>query len=140
MNITRTTAALAGIGLALSLSGCSSSTDTAEANAAYCEGAAKVETEVDKMAAPDRERQLGRAGEGPVGCGPGRHRGELGPALPAGGRGAGGRLPRPTTPSLPPSRRSPSDVPPSEAAPQYEAAIDGLTTDIEAVKAEVGCS
>ena len=34
----------------------------------------------------------------------------------------------------------PADTPPSEAAPQYKAAIDGFTTDIDAVKAEVGCS
>ena len=42
----RTAAAVAGIGLALSLSACSSSGDTAETNAAYCESAANVQTEV----------------------------------------------------------------------------------------------
>jgi hypothetical protein len=47
----RTIAALAGITLALSLSACSSSTDTADANASYCAGAAKVQTEVQKMEA-----------------------------------------------------------------------------------------
>lgn len=33
-----------------------------------------------------------------------------------------------------------SDLSPSETAPQYQAAIDGWTTGIEAVQAEVGCS
>ena len=83
MKITRTTAALAGIGLALSLSACSSSADTTDANAAYCEGAAKVQTRGRHDGGPDQGRQLRRAGEGPVGRGPGRHRGELGSALPA---------------------------------------------------------
>lgn len=45
----RTAAAVAGIGLALSLSACSSSGDTADTNAAYCESAANVQTEVASL-------------------------------------------------------------------------------------------
>ncbi len=45
----RTAAAVASIGLALSLSACSSSGDTAETNAAYCESAANVQTEVASL-------------------------------------------------------------------------------------------
>ena len=47
----RTAAAVAGLGLALSLTACSSSADTAGTNAAYCQGAATVQTEVASLRA-----------------------------------------------------------------------------------------
>ena len=49
MIITRTTAALAGIGLALSLSACSSAEDTTEANAAFCQSSAATQVKVAKL-------------------------------------------------------------------------------------------
>jgi hypothetical protein len=138
MFTTRTAAALAGLGLVLSLSACSSS-DTADANAAYCEGAAKVQGEVDTMAALVDSGASADAVKAQWGA--------VQAAIEAN--------------SVPLSQLSdsvqedistaydtftssveaiPSDIPLSEAAPQYKAAIDGLTTDMQAVKAEVGCS
>ena len=49
MNTTRAAAAVAGIGLILSLAACSSSDDLAETNAQYCEGAEQVQSELDKL-------------------------------------------------------------------------------------------
>ena len=138
MNTTRTAAALAGLGLVLSLSACSSS-DTADANAAYCEGAAKVESEVETM--------QNLIGSGASADAVKAQWGAVQAAIEAN--------------SVPLSQLEdavqedvaaaydtftaaieaiPADTPPTEAAPQYKAAIDGFTTDIEAVKAEVGCS
>lgn len=139
MITTRTTAVLAGIGLALSLAACSSSPDTAEANAAYCEGAAKVQSEITEL---ETLIQAGGTSDAVK-----TQWGAVQAAIEAN--------------SVPLSQLEdaaqediaaaydtftasveaiPSDAAPSEAAPQYQAAIDALTTDIEAVAAEVGCS
>lgn len=139
MNLTRTTAALAGIGLALSLSACSSSPDVSEANAAWCEGAAKVETEIATMesliesgATSDAVKAQFNAVEAAIQAN----------SVPL------SQLEDATQEELGQAYEEfsaaieaiPADTPPSEAAPEYKAAIDALTADVEAVKAEVGCS
>jgi hypothetical protein len=137
--VTRTTAALAGIALALSLSACSSSTDTAEANAAWCEGAAKVQSEVETMASLIKDgssADLVKAQWGAVQAAIEANSvplSQLTNAVQEDISAAYGTF----TDAI---EAIPSDVPPSEAAPQYEAAIDGWTTDMDDVKAEVGCS
>lgn len=134
----RTAAAFSGIGLVLSLSGCSS-TDTAEVNAAYCEGAAAVQTEVDAMAALvdngssadlvkaqwNKVQAAIQANSVPLS--------QLSDAVQEDISGAYDTF----TAAV---EAIPSDLPPSETAPQYQVAIDGLTTDLETVQAEVGCS
>jgi hypothetical protein len=138
MKITRTAAALAGICLALSLSACSSG-DTAEANAAYCEGAAKVQTEVDKMAGLIKDGSsvdLVKAQWGAVQAAIEANSVPLSQLSDSAQEDVSAAYDTFTAAI----EAIPSDIPPSEAAPQYEAAIEGLTTDIQGVKAEVGCS
>jgi hypothetical protein len=139
MNVTRTTAALAGICLALSLSACTSSADTDEANAAWCEGAAKVESEIATMeglvasgaSADAVKTQWGavqaaiEANSVPLSQLTNAVQEDLGQAYDTFSAAI---------------EAIPSDTPPSESAPEYQAAIDGLTSDVDAVKAEVGCS
>jgi len=50
MITSRAAAAIAGIGLALSLSACSSSDSVADTNAAYCEGAVTVQSDLEELA------------------------------------------------------------------------------------------
>lgn len=139
MNISRTTAALAGICLALSLSGCTSSADTEEANTAYCEGASKVETEVDKMAALIKDgssAELVKAQWGAVQAAIEANSVPLSQLEDAAQKDVAAAYDSFTAAV----EAIPADAPPSEAAPQYEAAISGFTTDMDAVKAEVGCT
>ena len=49
MITSRAAAAIAGIGLALSLSACSSSESVEDTNAAYCEGATAVQTQFEEL-------------------------------------------------------------------------------------------
>jgi hypothetical protein len=139
MNLARTTAALAGIALAVSLSACSSSPDTAEANATWCEGAAKVETEIEKMstlveggATQDvLSAQFGavqaaiEANSVPLS--------QLEDAVQEDIDQAYGTFTTAVD-------AIPADAPASDAASAYKAAIDGFTSDIDAVKADLGCS
>lgn len=139
MSISRTAAALAGICLALSLSACTSSTDTEEANAAYCEGASKVESEVDKMAALIKDgssAELVKAQWGAVQAAIEANSVPLSQLEDAVQEDVGAAYDSFTSAV----EAIPADAPPSEAAPQYEAAIAGFTADIDAVKTEVGCS
>ncbi len=139
MNYRRTTAALAGIALALSMSACSSSTDTAEANAAYCEGAAKVQTEVQKMEAlidSGSSADLVKTQWGAVQAAIEANSVPLSQLEDAAQEDISTAYDTFTAAI----EAIPSDVAPSEAAPQYAAAIDGLTSDLEGVKAEVGCT
>ena len=139
MNITRTTAALAGICLALSLSACSSSPDTQEANTAYCEGASKVESEVDTMRTlidSGASADAVKAQWGAVQAAIEANSVPLSQLEDATQEDAGAAY-EAFTAAI---EAIPADTPPSEAAPEYKAAIDGLTADVEAVKAEVGCS
>jgi len=139
MNYRRTTAALAGIALALSLSACSSSTDTAEANAAYCEGAAKVQTEVQKMEAlidSGSSADLVKTQWGAVQAAIEANSVPLSQLEDAAQEDIATAYDTFTAAI----EAIPSDIAPSEAAPQYAAAIDGLTSDLEGVKAEVGCT
>jgi hypothetical protein len=139
MNYRRTTAALAGITLALSMSACSSSTDTAEANAAYCEGAAKVQTEVQKMEAlidGGSSADLVKTQWGAVQAAIEANSVPLSQLEDAAQEDIATAYDTFTAAI----EAIPSDIAPSEAAPQYAAAIDGLTSDLEGVKAEVGCT
>ena len=138
MITTRTAAALAGIGLVLSLSGCSS-TDTAEANAAYCEGAAKVQTEVDSMSAlidAGSSADLVKAQWNKVQTAIQANSVPLSQLTDAAQEDVSAAYEAFTAAV----EAIPSDLPPSETAPQYQAAIEALTTDIEAAQAEIGCS
>ena len=139
MKITRTTAALAGIALALSLSACSSSADTQEANAAYCAGASKVESEVDtmqKLVESGASADAVKAQWGLVQAAIEANSVPLSQLEDAAQKDVAAAYDTFTTAI----EAIPADVPPSEAAPQYEAAINGFTTDLDAVKAEVGCT
>ncbi len=139
MNYRRTTAALAGIALSLSLSACSSSTDTAEANAAYCQGAAKVQTEVQKMETlieNGSSADLVRTQWGAVQAAIEANSVPLSQLSDAAQEDVSTAYDAFTAAI----EAIPSDVAPGEAAPQYAAAIDGLTSDLEGVKAEVGCT
>jgi len=139
MNYRRTTAVLAGIALALSLSACSSSTDTAEVNAAYCEGAAKVQTEVQKMEAlieNGSSADLVKTQWGAVQAAIEANSVPLSQLSDAAQEDISTAYDTFTAAI----EAIPADIPPSEAAPQYEAAIDGLTSDLEGVKAEIGCT
>jgi hypothetical protein len=139
MSITRTTAVLAGICLALSLSACSSSADTEQSNAAYCAGASKVESEVDTMrnlidsgASADAVKAQWGAVQAAIEAN----------AVPL------TQLEDAAQKDIAAAYDSftaaveaiPADTPPGEAAPQYKAAIDGFTTDMDAVQSEVGCT
>lgn len=138
MITTRTAAALAGIGLVLSLSGCSS-TDTAEANAAYCEGAAKVQTEVDSMSAlidAGSSADLVKVQWNKVQAAIQANSVPLSQLTDAAQEDVSAAYDAFTAAV----EAIPSDLPPSETAPQYQAAIEALTTDVEAVQAEIGCS
>jgi hypothetical protein len=141
MTTTRTKAALAAACLAMALtqSACSSSPDTAEANAAYCEGAEKVQSEVETLATlvkGDGSADMVKTQWGAVQA-----------AIEAN--------------SVPLSQLSnavkddiaaaedaltaaidaiPEGATPAEAAPQYQAAIDAYTASITTVQQEVGCS
>jgi hypothetical protein len=139
MKITRTAAALAGIGLALSLSACSSSGDTSDANAAYCEGAAKVQTEVDTMAGLIQDGSsvdLVKAQWGAVQAAIEANSvplSQLTKSVQEDIAAADDALTAAVA-------AIPEGTPPAEAAPQYKAAIDAYNTAITTVKAEVGCS
>lgn len=138
MITTRTAAALAGIGLVLSLSACSS-TDTADANAAYCAGAAKVQTEVDSMSAlidSGSSADLVKAQWNKVQAAIQANSVPLSQLTDAAQEDVGSAYDAFTAAV----EAIPSDLPPSETAPQYQAAIEALTTDIEAVQADIGCS
>jgi Cys-tRNA synthase (O-phospho-L-seryl-tRNA:Cys-tRNA synthase) len=138
MNTTRTAAVLAGLGLVLSLSACSSS-DTADANAAYCEGASKIETEVQTMESligSGASADAVKAQWGAVQAAIEANSVPLTQLEDAVQEDVSAAYDTFTTAI----EAIPADIPPSEAAPQYKAAIDGFTTDVEAVKSEVGCS
>jgi hypothetical protein len=136
----RAVSILAGMGLALALSGCSSSdTDSAEANAAWCEGAAKVETEVDELTAliengssTDLVKQQWNSVESAIQANS-VPLSQLSDSVQDDAAAAYDALAAAV-------EAIPSDLPPSEAAPQYQAAIEAFAADIQSVKEDVGCS
>jgi hypothetical protein len=132
-------ATLAGLGLALSLAGCSSSDDTADATAAWCEGAAKVETEIEELVAllengssTDLVKQQWNSVESAIQANS-VPLSQLSDSVQEDAAGAYDALAASV-------EAIPSDLPPSEAAPQYRAAIETFATEIQSVKDEVGCS
>ena len=133
----RTAATLAGLGLVLALSGCSSS-GSGDANAAWCQGAAKVQSEVDKMASLVEEgspTDLVKAQWGAVQAAIEANSvplSQLEDSTQQEISAAYGAL----TTSL---EAIPADLPPSEAAPQLKAAVDTFNADIQSVEADI-CS
>lgn len=140
MKFTRIAAAVAGLGLALSMSACSSSsTDTADANAAYCEGSAKVQSEIDKLealivsGAPAEEVKSQRdfvqsaiqANSVPLS--------QLQSAVQTDVEAANDAF----TESV---EAIDEDAPLTETAPSYIAAIDAWNTSVDTIDAEVGCA
>jgi hypothetical protein len=133
----RRATALAGLGLALALSGCSSS-DTTDSATAWCTGADAVESELAKMstlieegASSDLVRTQWNAVESaiqansvPLSQLEDATQQEISAAYDALGAAV---------------EAIPSDASPAEAAPQYKAAIDTFNTDMQSIEAEV-CS
>lgn len=133
----RRATALAGLGLALALSGCSSS-DTTDSATAWCTGADAVESELAKMstlieegASSDLVRTQWNAVESaiqansvPLSQLEDATQQEISAAYDALGAAVDA---------------IPSDASPAEAAPQYKAAIDTFNTDMQSIEAEV-CS
>jgi hypothetical protein len=141
MIVTRTTAGLCAIGLslALTLSACSSSTDTAEANAAYCEGVAKVQTEVESMqaliksgASPEAVKTQWGAVQAAIEANS-VPLSQLDKAVQEDIAAADDAL----TQAI---EAIPEGTPLAEAAPEYQAAIDAFGASMSTVRAEVGCS
>lgn len=136
--ITRTAAAVAGLGLALSLSACSSSPDTAESNAAYCEGAANVQTQLDTMSAlveDGSSAELVKAQWNEVEAAIEANSvalSQLDSAVQQDAAAAGDALSEAVA-------AIPEDTPPAQAAPQYKAAIDAYRESMATIDAEVGC-
>ena len=136
----RTAAAVAGIGLALSLSACSSSGDTAETNAAYCGSAANVQTEVAAL------RNLVTGGDATVDQVQ-EQRDAIASAVQDAQKQAG---------SLADSVQAdikaaddtfdaalqaiPGDATLVQAAASYAAAIQAWDASVKAIRTEVGCS
>lgn len=141
MIVTRTTAALCGIGLALalSLSACSSSTDTAEANAAYCAGVAKVQTEVDTMAALIKDGSSAEAVKTQWGA--------VQAAIEANSVPLS-QLEKSVQEDMAAADDAltqaiaaiPEGTPLAESAPEYQAAIDAYSASMATIRTEVGCS
>jgi hypothetical protein len=135
----RTAAAIAAIGLALSLSACSSSGDTASANAAYCEGAAKVQSEVDQLQTLLKGGASAEAVKAQAGM--------VQSAIEANSVPLS-QLTKSVKDEIAAADQAFSDAvqaipegtPVAEAAPQYKAAIDAWNASIESTKGEVGCS
>lgn len=140
MNFTRIAAAVAGLGLALSMSACSSSsTETADANAAYCEGSAEVQSEVDKLEAlidtgapteavkeqRDFVQSAIQANSVPLS--------QLQSAVQEDVQAANDAF----TESV---AAIDEDAPLTETAPSYAAAIDSWNESVDAIDAEVGCA
>jgi soluble cytochrome b562 len=138
----RSASIVAGLGLALALSGCSSSdsdTDTAEANAAWCEGAAKVETEITELVAliengssADLVKQQWNSVESAIQANS-VPLSQLSDSVQEDAAAAYEALEASVD-------AIPDDLPPSEAAPQYQAAFETFATEIQSAKDEVGCS
>ena len=136
----RRTAAVAGIGLglALTLAGCTS-TDTEEANDAWCTGHAAVESEVEAMEALIQSGSSGeevRAQWNAVEAAIEANAVPLTQLSESVQEDVGAAYDAFTAAV----EAIPEDAAPSEAAPQYSAAIDAFSTDMEAIQSEVGCS
>lgn len=139
MRMTRITCAVAGIGVALSLAACSSSSDSQDATAAYCAGAAAVQTEVQKLEALLKNgspTQLVKAQWNAVQAAIEANSVPVSQLSDAAKEDVGAAYDTFTAAV----GAIPSDAPASEAAPQYQAAIDGLAADLQSVQDEVDCS
>lgn len=139
MFTTRAAAAAAGIGLALSLSACSSSASVEDTNAAYCEGAAKVQSQLDELVtlidngAPttaikdqrDLVESAIQANSVPLSQLTNSVQTELEAANDAFNDAI---------------EAIPEDAAPAEAASSYKAAVEAYEAAVAAVDSEVGCS
>jgi hypothetical protein len=137
MITTKGAAALAGLGLALSLSGCSSS-DPTETSDAWCQGSAKVEQEVDELATlveNGSSTDLVKAQINAVNAAIEANSVPLTQLADDAQADVAAAYQAFDTAVA----AIPEDAPPAQAAAQYQAAVTGLTTDIDAVRSEV-CS
>ncbi len=135
----RAIASLAGLGLALSLSACSSSDSVADTNAAYCEGAQAVQTQFEQLTslaeagAPaealkeqrDLVQSAIQANSVPLSQLQDSVKTEIEAANDAFEQAVAA---------------IPDDATPAEAASSYKAAIDAYATSVDAVESELGCS
>jgi ABC-type transporter Mla subunit MlaD len=136
----RTAAAVAGIGLALSLSACSSSGDTAETNAAYCESAANVQTEVAALrtlvtggdATVDQVQEQRDAIASAVQDAQ-KQAGSLADSVQADIKAADDTFDAAL-------QAIPGDATLPQAAASYAAAIQAWDASVKAIRTEVGCS
>jgi len=136
----RTAAAVAGLGLALSLSACSSRGDTAETNAAYCESAANVQTEVAALrtlvtggdATVDQVQEQRDAIASAVQDAQDQA-GSLADSVQADIKAADGTFDAAL-------QAIPGDATLPQAAASYAAAIQAWDASVKAIRAEVGCS
>jgi len=136
----RTAAAVAGIGLALSLSACSSSGDTAETNAAYCGSAANVQTEVAALrtlvtggdATVDQVQEQRDAIASAVQDAQ-KQAGSLADSVQADIKAADDTFDAAL-------QAIPGDATLVQAAASYAAAIQAWDASVKAIRAEVGCS
>ena len=136
----RTAAAVAGIGLALSLSACSSNGDTAETNAAYCESAANVQTEVAALrtlvtggdATVDQVQEQRDAIASAVQDAQ-KQAGSLADSVQADIKAADDTFDAAL-------QAIPGDATLVQAAASYAAAIQAWDASVKAIRTEVGCS
>jgi hypothetical protein len=138
----RPVTAVAGLALALALSGCSSdttdTTDTTDTNAAWCTGAATVESELTKMATLIDEGSPTDAVKAQWGAVQAAIEATTVPLT---------QLEDSTQQQISAAYDAlstsveaiPSDAPTSETAPQYKAAIEEFTTEMQSIEDEV-CS
>lgn len=135
----RITVTLAGLGLALSLAGCSSE-DAAEANAEYCTASATVQSEVAKLKTlvtsgdatvdqvNEQRQAIAKANEEAQG-----KAGDLGDAVKKEIQAADKAFDDALA-------AIPGDATIPEAADQYRAAVDAWDAAILGIRSEVGCS
>ena len=141
MIIRRTTAALAAIGLALSMSltACSSSPDTQEANAAYCEGATATQEQFQKLedlidsGAPTealkQQRDLTQAAIQANSVPLSQLQDSVKTEIEAANDAFNEAI-----------SAIPDDASPADAAASYKAAIDARSAAVAELESELGCS
>ena len=139
MITSRAAAAIAGIGLALSLSACSSSDSVADTNAAYCEGAVTVQSDLEELASlvesgastdaiktqRDVVQSAIQANSVPLSQLQDSVQTEIEAANDAFDQAVAA---------------IPDDATPAEAASSYTAAIEAYDTAVTEVESELGCS
>ena len=133
------TATLAGLGLALSLSACSSSDDTAETNTQYCTSSAAAQAEVAELRTlvtggeatiDDVKAQVGAIGTATATAA--EDAADLADAVKADIKAADQAFDDAI-------KAIPGDATLSEAAAAYQAAMDGWDAAMASIRTEAGC-